>query len=501
MAGRGRRERSKSLLLAILVALSLSLVVLVWTEAPGSGYLGRPQPYVAAGSSAQAGAGAIPLPRYLLVRREGRLSILLRDSGTEFSRLWRAAVAELGPGRVRVLDGPAEVTARQAYDLARDADMLEVRLSGTLTFGDWLVLLGNRLRAGGAREGFPDAVLAERVDRFIMVPEQGGLTLLLGGERWQRLTLEGDGRLRQALSSVREGIPARELRDGTAGLRLLPGVVVPAVPDDREAWPPMGAQGEEIVRSRLAGALFPNVAVVRQVEGRQGQILLTDGERSLLVSQGGSFAYKWTAAPRARRARAPAELVRAAVEFVQSAGGWPVNARLWGVEQVADGAGWLLSLEFTPTLAGLPVLNVSGSGFALPDVTVGVGTADDTPGIAGALRVTVTQGGTVRSYVRAVRLPGGAAQAGGTILPPEGALASLARSLGGAGARDLAVREIYLAYCALPDAGGGFALRPAWVFELAGPGSSLIRRAVDALPEARGRVYGEAAEPVAEGEG
>ncbi len=493
MAENARREALKSALLAVLVGLSLVLVALIWAEAPGSGQPRRPQPYVADGASAKAEPAELFAPWRLVIRVEGKPFLLSRASGLAYRLVWQAAVAELEPVAMRVLEGPVMVTPRQASDLAHGATGLEVKLPGTLPFGDWLALWGQRERTGAGREGFPGAVLAEAVDRLVMIPDQGRLTVLLGGKDvWRRLTLQGGGRLARALSAADTGVAARELRSGEQGLRVLPGVFVPASPGEFGDLGVVPARGEDLIRHRLAAALFPNAAVVRQVEGRQGQILLTDGERSLLVSRDGSLAYTWPGTPRSRRVRVPAELAAAAVDFIGSAGGWPGGSGLLHVEQVTEGGTWLLSLEFTSAVGGLPVLNLPQAGLPVLNVPASPGVAERAPGISGALKVLLTQAGSVRSYGRTVRVANGRPQVSGSVLSPEAALASL-RRFAAVGARDggLSVRDMYLGYCAVPSGEGRFQLRPVWVVELTGGSTGLVRRAVDATPDAGGRVYGD----------
>lgn len=478
------REKVKTAILAALVGLSFFLSAGLWLRTPGGGAPPRPQPYVAEGLAAGAPLADVLLPRRIVLHRSGRHAVVAAPAEEAF-RLAVAAAAQALGAAARQGAGPVPAPASEVAALQQGGRGMELVLPAELPVGDWLAAWAGEEAARGLSRSGLRRVPARRVAVFLAADGQA-VVLLEGAGGWLRVAAGDGGGLRASFDRLGEaGEEAVLLTGRWLGLKVPEGLYVPAAP----RFVRLAAEEERLTPDRLARSFFPDLAVVRRVDGEDGSLLFTDGRQGLRIGADGAVRFDGPQAA-ARKGGEPSlpDQVRQAVAFVASHGGWPPALRLHAVRAEPGGT----RVDFAPAFGGYPLLRV------LPGEDEPAGR----PAVA-PVSVTMAGAGGVTAYLRAVSSPAGD---GGRVaaLPAARALDAVdAAWAGGAGSegRPTLVVDVYPAYLAGPAGAaggdrrpdglpaGGF--QPAWVIDLADG----RRVAVDA---ASGRVAGGVAGPAGE---
>lgn len=456
---RPEREAVKSVVLAALVLAAVGLNVALWMRTPGGGAPPRPGPYVAEGSGAPPPLGEVLLPLRVVTHRDGQHALLFDPAAPGYAELVAAAgrlmgAAARGPAPVPAPEG--ELAARRRADTG-----WELVLPAELPLQDWVAAWGGEDAGRGLRRAEAGGLGVRGVAFFLA--ERGSVLVYLEGSRGLRrlaaAPAEGVGRLAAAVAAAaRQGVPASEAGGSYGHLAVSPGLFVPL----GLSLPVLRAERERLDPQRLAGSVFPDMGVVRRVEGRDGSLLFTDGQQGLLLRPDGSWRYQNPSPQPAKGEGGAVRLLEEALRFVARHGGWPRGARLLAAGRDARGdASFLLG----PAYQGHPLLGAvaGGSGFAPP------------------LRVRVTSRGGIRSYERLARRFAPVPSAAPEALAADRALAALDRAwaarLGGGRAT---VTDLFPAFVAWEDeaarsgrgAPGGW--RPAWAVALDGSLAAVV---------------------------
>ncbi|MBX6377137.1 MAG: hypothetical protein IRY95_01140 [Clostridia bacterium] len=382
-------------------------------------------------------------PRRLILYDGGRSAVLTDPFVEAYGALWDF-LRDLAAGA----GGPLEPLPAGRAEALRTAGMgAEALLPVPLSLGQWTALWG-----GVSGEAGPT------VDRVAVFAGQGdGLVLCFGAAgAWSARSLpSGGGALMAAVrASWAAAEPGERLSTPATGpFRVASGLVVPrSGPRGRQR-----ATAETLDARALAASLFPDLAVVREVESRDGTLLFTDGAATLQVLANRGIEFLAPRSEGAARERPLLDAVREAAAFVSLHGGWQGDAVLL---RAGD------RIEFTVLAGGLPVIGGPGP-LSLPGVRA--------VGLTAPVELTLGPTGSVRLYRRALSLPERPSRSL-PVLPAGEALALLAtvpQLAGGAGGH---VMDAYLAYLngrPLPPSGE---MPLVWVFEL----DSGLRLAVDA---------------------
>lgn len=88
---------------------------------------------------------------------------------------------------------------------------------------------------------------------------------------------------------------------------------------------------EKLDEEKLLLSFFVNMATVRRIEERDGAVIYTDGQKGLRHYPDGEFYFAVPANEPGTRYLKPAEILRAAAEYLHLMGGWPADLYLWKI--------------------------------------------------------------------------------------------------------------------------------------------------------------------------